>query len=141
MSPEILGVVIGLSFILPTIYVIRAHNFDAWAWPIILATLPIYYMLFGMLALDGSVVLKELLYGIPYIAIGLLGWRTRSRPTLILIALAWMSHGLYDYYHDFFFVNPGVFSWYPAGCAVVDILVGAYLFASYRRLANPQATE
>jgi len=58
-----------------------------------------------------------------------------------MLALAWTSHGLYDYYHDFFFVNPGVFSWYPAFCAVVDILVGAYLFLSYRRLANPAAAE
>jgi len=72
MSPEMLGAVIGLCFILPTIYVIRSQHFDASAWPIILATLPLYYMLFGMLALDGRAVLNELLYGIPYMAIG--GW-------------------------------------------------------------------
>ncbi len=130
-----------MGFILPTIYVIRTQGLDERAWPIILATLPIYYMLFGMLALDVSVVMKELAVGIPYIATGLLVWRMRSRSTLVLIALAWISHGLYDYYHDFFFLNPGVFTWYPVFCAVVDVLVGGYLLLFCRRLVDRQAVE
>jgi hypothetical protein len=136
VSPELVGVIIGLGFVLPTIYLIRAKRFDAWAWPIFLATLPIYYMLFGLLALDGAVVLQELLYGLPYLLVGLLVWRLKSRPVLYLIAIAWLSHGLYDYYHDLLFVNPGVFSWYPTFCAVVDIAVGCYLLADARRLVR-----
>jgi hypothetical protein len=138
VSPNIIGIVIGLIFIVPTIYVIRQRSFDAWAWPLFLVTLPIWYMLFGLLAMDGTVILNELLYGLPYIATGLLVWKMKSAPVLILVAVAWISHGFYDYYHDVFFVNPGVFSWYPAFCALVDISVGGYLLLSYKRLANPE---
>ena len=136
MSPDLIGLIIGIVFIVPTIYLIRNKQWDALAWPMFLVTLPIYYALFGVLALDGTVVIKELLYGLPYIITGLLVWRMRSKAALVVIALAWFSHGLYDFYHDVFFVNPGVFSWYPAFCAFVDIVVAAYILLSYRRLST-----
>ena len=136
MSHDLIGLIIGIVFIVPTIYLIRKKQWDAVAWPMFLVTLPIYYALFGVLALDGTVVMKELLYGLPYIITGLLVWRMRSKAALVVIALAWFSHGLYDFYHDVFFVNPAVFSWYPAFCAFVDIVVAAYILLSFGRLTN-----
>ena len=132
MSPDLIGIIIAIAFLVPTIYVIRSRGFDAWAWPLILATLPVYYMLMGLLAMDGSAILQELLWGLPYIAVGLFVWRIRSQMALNVVAMAWISHGFYDYYHDVLFVNPGVFSWYPAFCAFVDIVVGGYLLADAR---------
>ena len=131
ISPNLLGLIIGIIFIFPTIYFIRAKNWDSVAWPLFLVTLPVYYMLFGVLVMDGSAVLQELLYGLPFIVTGLLVWRMRSKNALIIVALAWISH---DFYHDHFFQNPGVFSWYPAFCAIVDITVGVYLLIYYRRV-------
>lgn len=93
-------------------------------------------MLFGLLALNGAAIMKELLFGLPYIAAGLIVWRFKSRMTLYVIAIAWLSHGFYDYYHDMFFVNPGVFDWYPAFCALVDITVGVYLLVDSKRLLS-----
>ena len=136
MSPDLIRVLIGVVFIVPTIYFIRHKSWDSVAWPIFLSTLPLYYMLFGVLAMDGAVILQEFLYGVPYIATGLLVWRMRSPWMLIVIALGWLSHGLYDFYHDLFFVNPGVFGWYPAFCALVDVAVAGYLFVSYKRLTS-----
>ena len=137
MSPEVVGIIIGLIFIVPTIYVIEKRGYGRWAWPIFLVTLPIYYMLFGLLALDASAILQELLYGVPYIITGLVLWKVKFRFTHLVLALAWLSHGFYDYYHDLLFVNPGVFSWYPAFCAVVDIAVGAYLLLNAARYTPP----
>ena len=128
MSPEIIGLIIGVVFIVPTIYLIRRKAWDSLAWPAFLITLPVYYMLFGVLAMDGDAIFKELLYGLPYIATGLALWRMKSRWMITVVAAAWLSHGLYDFYHDVFFVNPGVFSWYPAFCALVDVAVATYLF-------------
>jgi len=136
-----IGLVIGFAFIVPTIRLIRAKGWDSIAWPLFLVTLPIYYMLFGVLAMDWSIVLKEFLYGLPYFITGLVVWRIQSRYTLVVIALAWISHGFYDFYHDIFFVNSGVFSWYPAFCAFVDIVVGGYILFSYRRLADFASTH
>ena len=45
MSPEIIGLIIGVVFIVPTIYLIRSKAWDALAWPAFLITLPVYYML------------------------------------------------------------------------------------------------
>jgi hypothetical protein len=125
--PELAGVVVGVGFIVPAIYVIRTKEFDSWAWPIFLATLPVYYMLFGLLAMDGTAILKEFLFGLPYIVTGLVVWRVKFPLTHYVLAIAWLSHGFYDYYHELLFVNPGVFSWYPAFCALVDIVVAGYL--------------
>lgn len=136
MSPNIIGLIIGFIFIVPTIYLIRSKQWDNSAWPWLLVTLPIYYMLFGLLAMDTTAIIKELLYGLPYIATGLLVWRIKSTAGLIIIGLAWLSHGLYDLYHDVFFVNPGVFSWYPAFCAFVDISVAAYILVFYKSLKS-----
>ena len=84
-------------------------------------------MAMGALASDSSAVMLELLYGLPYIALGIVLWRRTNPLALVLLGVAWLSHGLYDFFHDVFFVNPGVFAWYPVFCAVVDLAVGGYL--------------
>jgi hypothetical protein len=136
VSSEILGLLIGAAFIFPAIAVIRAKCWDPTAWPLFLATLPVWYMLFGLLAMDANVAMMELLYGLPYLCIGLLVWRIKSSFTLIIIGFAWLSHGFYDLYHDVFFVNPGVFSWYPAFCGFVDLVAGIFLLTAFRRQFN-----
>ena len=134
MTAEIIGVIIGIAFIVPTIYFIRTKEWDSIAWPMFLVSLPVYYMLFGLLALDGKAILMELLYGLPYVLTGLLVWRMKSRLSLAIIGIAWLSHGFYDYFHDVLFVNPGVFAWYPAFCAIIDIVVGIYLLLAAARI-------
>ena len=109
------------------------------AWPFFLVTLPVYYMLFGVLAMDGTVILTEFLYGLPYILTGLLAWRIRSKAALLVVAIAWLSHGFYDFYHDILFMNPGVFSWYPAFCAIVDVTVAGYLLLSHKKFTMQPA--
>ena len=54
-TADVLGVIIGILFIIPTIYFIRTKDWDKVAWPFFLITLPVYYMLFGVLAMDGRV--------------------------------------------------------------------------------------
>ena len=106
---------------------------------VFLITLPVYYMIFGVLAMDGTVILTEFLYGLPYILTGLLAWRMRSKAALLVVAIAWLSHGFYDFYHDILFINPGVFSWYPAFCAIVDVTVAGYMLLSYKKLTMQPA--
>ncbi|MEH6543828.1 MAG: hypothetical protein V7721_07790 [Porticoccaceae bacterium] len=130
MSPEIIGIIIGVVIVVPTIYIARKSDSEEWVWPVFLVTLPLYYMVFGFLVMDSKAILLELLFGLPYILIGLLVWKFKFSSARILIAIAWLSHGFYDYYHDFLFVNSGVFSWYPAFCALVDIIVGSYLLVN-----------
>ena len=141
MSPDLIGIILGIALVVPTLYVVRSQGVDAWAWSAILATLPLYYMLMGLLAEDTSVIWLELLYGLPYVITALIVRTQTSRWALIALALAWLSHGLYDYYHDVFFVNPGVFTWYPAFCALIDVVVGLYLLARVRSLGATGASN
>jgi hypothetical protein len=134
MSPNIVGFAVGTAFIVPTIYLFQVKKIEARMWPFFLATLPTYYMLFGLLVMDIEVVLKEALYGLPFITSGLIVWKIKSYAALVITAFGWLAHGIYDYYHDFFFVNSGVFEWYPAFCALVDIVVSLYLLSQGRRI-------
>ena len=96
-SADVLGVIIGILFIIPTIYFIRTKNWDKVAWPFFLITLPVYYMLFGVLAMDGTVILTEFFLELPSIITGLLAWRMRSKAALLVVAIAWSSHEFYDF--------------------------------------------
>ena len=138
-SVDVLGVIIGILFIIPTIYFIRTQDWDKVAWPFFLITLPVYYMIFGVLAMDGTVILTEFFLELPSILTGFLAWRIRSKAALLVVGIAWLSHGFYDFYHDILFINSGVFSWYPAFCAIVDVTVAGYLLLSYKKLTMQPA--
>ena len=96
-------------------------------------------MLFGVLAMDGTVILTEFFLELPSIITGLLAWRMRSKAALLVVAIAWLSHGFYDFYHDILFINPGVFTWYPAFCAIVDVTVAGYLLLSHKKFTMQPA--
>ena len=122
-----LGFFIGAAVSLPMLWVVRSKGWDRRAWSLFMMTLPIWCALFGLLAMDVSVILQELVYGVPYFFIGFLAWRFVSRSWLLIAGIAWLSHAFYDVYHDVLFVNPGVFGWYPTACLVFDVAVGGYL--------------
>ena len=91
-STDVLGIIIGILFIIPTIYFIRTNDWDKVAWPFFLITLPVYHMLFGLLVIEGKAILNEFLYGLPFIITGLLARRISSKAALLVVALAWLSH-------------------------------------------------
>ena len=122
-----LGLFMGTAGALSMLWVVRNKGWDRSAWSLFMMTLPIWYALFGLLAMDASIIATELFYGLPYLLIGFLAWRFASRSWLLIAGLVWLSHAFYDVYHDVFFVNPGVFAWYPTACLVFDLMVGAYL--------------
>lgn len=139
MSPDLIGAIIGVVFVVPTIYLINKKGFDHWAWPFFLASLPLYYMLFGALVLDARAMGLELLAGLPYFLIGYLVWKVKPRLAWLVLGVAWISHGFYDCYHNYLFINPGVFVWYPAFCALVDIFVGVYLLLNITLRGTPNS--
>lgn len=141
MSLEMIGIALGIAFTLPTILLFRRSDIENWAWPFFLGLLPVFYMLFGMLALDGRAILLEFLVGIPYFILGLLLWKKVSRSAVAILGMAWLSHGFYDYFHDLLFINSGVFAWYPVFCAVVDIIVGLYLLNFAVTMDDVKATR
>ncbi|MEM7413545.1 MAG: hypothetical protein AAF430_25155 [Myxococcota bacterium] len=134
MWPDVVGAAVGFAFVAVSVPLARRYRIEALLWSLSLVALPLFYMGFGALAADGRAIGLEFLAGLPYVALGLLCWRGGFPQVKVLAGVAWASHGLYDLGHDLFFVNPGVFAWYPAFCAAIDIAVGAFLVATRDRL-------
>ena len=126
------GVLVAVSMIISS----RLQNISHWLFSVALIVLPVIYVVFGIVTGDSITIVNELLVGIPFIVAGFLCLRLTFKASGYLLASLWLIHGGYDLYHDFLFMNSGVPSWYPVFCAVVDVVVGLYLFYSVSKLPN-----
>lgn len=132
MIEGIVGFLAAVSMIISA----RLQNLSHWLFSAVLILLPVIYMIFGALVGDASLIVKELVYGLPFIVAGFLCLLFGFKASGYLLASLWLIHGGYDIYHDILFINLGVPSWYPVLCAVVDVVVGCYLFYSVSKLPN-----
>lgn len=132
MIEGIAGLLVAVSMIISS----RLQNISHWLFSVGLILLPVIYVVFGIFTSDSSIVFNELLVGIPFIVAGFLCLRVGFKASGYLLASLWLIHGGYDLYHDLLFINSGVPSWYPVFCAVVDVVVGFYLFYSVSKLPN-----
>ncbi len=127
-SLVIVEIVSGVLFTVFMILFSLKTKTESWFYAFALLTLPTIYMGFGYFSSSEGVVLRELLYGLPIYVAGLIALFVNFRLAMIICASFWLIHGVYDLSHDWFFINDGVFSWYPMFCASVDAAMGAYLF-------------
>lgn len=111
-----------------------------WAYPVLLATFPVHYWAFAAYASDYTALLHEFMAGAAFLAIAFVGYKFRSFAIFLLLGLGYVAHAVYDFYHDAFFVNPGVPTWWPEFCAAVDVLIGGYAIYLAFSLRRPAAT-
>ena len=130
MASVAIGASLGLLFIVPTILWSRSRGFDSWLFAATLSSLPLFYMLFGLLASGDGIVMQELLYGVPFLVAGVAALVAPSKFPMRLLGTLWIAHSFYDLFHDRFFINDGVWALYPVFCAVIDVTVGLYLLAA-----------
>lgn len=106
---------------------VRGLEKSRWAYPIFLATFPLYYWFFAVSASDYAALFNELMAGVAFFAIAYIAYKLESFATLLLLAIGYVAHAGYDFYHEAFFVNAGVPTWWPEFCGSVDILIGGYV--------------
>jgi hypothetical protein len=128
----LIGVAVGVL----TIVLARTIRGQHWVYSVGLLTLPSLYASFALQAGEQAVGVKEMIYGIPYVAAGLVFAFVSVRQSAIVVGALWILHGLYDLIHSRFITNPGVPGWYPVFCFSVDIVVGAYVLWLSRRISN-----
>ncbi len=133
----LVGVAIGILVIM----VARSIRGERWLYSIGLLTLPSLYAFFALRAADHATGLKEMIYGLPFLAAGLAFAFVSVRKSAIVVGAFWIVHGVYDIVHDQFVSNAGVPDWYPAFCFSVDVVVGAYLLWLSRRLPDANLRE
>ena len=118
---------VGLACVALGVLVAKKYDLEIWAYSASLLALALVYMLFGLFSTGQHVILKELLYGVPFILIGLVVLYFDFRLSAYLVAFTWLIYADYDLGHDSLFLNDGVPSWYPLLCAVFDFGLGGYL--------------
>ena len=92
-----------------------------------LLSLPGIYASFALLAGEQAVGVREMIYGLPHIVVGLVFAFVSARNSAIVVGVFWLLHGLYDLGHGQLITNAGVPGWYPIFCFVVDAVIGSYL--------------
>lgn len=132
MLAALIGVAVGIL----TIVCARIIRGQRWLYSIGLLTLPGLYAFFALQAGEQAVGIKEMIYGIPYVVVGLVLAFVSVRQSAVVVGAFWMLHGLYDLTHSQFITNTGVPSWYPVFCFSVDVVIGAYLLWLSRRIPN-----
>ena len=115
----------------------RSVRGEPWLYSLGLLILPGLYTFFALQSGEQAVVVKEMIYGIPYVVAGLVLAFVSVRQSAVVVGVLWLLHGLYDLVHSHLFTNTGVPDWYPIWCFAVDVVIGAYLLWLSRRV--PQA--
>ena len=131
-----IGAVIGIALGILVIAFARVTRGEGRLYALGLLTLPSLYALFALHAGDQGAAIRELLYGLPYLAAGLTFAFVGMRHSAVIVGVFWILHGLYDLVHSQLITNPGVPRWYPLFCFAVDIVIGAYLLWLSRRISS-----
>ena len=137
MIEALIGVAVGVL----TIVSARIIRGQRWMYSVGLLTLPSLYAFFALQAGEQAVGVKEMIYGVPFLVVGLVFAFVSVRRSAVVVGAFWILHGLYDLAHSQFIANVGVPGWYPVFCFSVDVVIGAYLLWLSRRISNANLRE
>jgi len=132
----LIAALIGVAVGVLTIVLARIVRGQRWLYSLGLLILPGLYAFFALQAGEQAVGVIEMIYGVPFVVVGLVFAFVSVRQSAVVVGAFWMLHGLYDLTHSQFITNAGVPGWYPVFCFSVDVVIGAYLLWLSRRIPN-----
>ena len=135
---NIIALVVGIliACLIVHRFKLTGYENDNMAYPVLLATFPLYYWAFALYANDFGALLNEMLVGALFIGGAWLAYKSKRRVSLIILAVGFVAHGVYDVAHHVLY-NPSVApAWWPEFCGAIDILLGLYVLW----LANREST-
>jgi hypothetical protein len=97
------------------------------AYPILLATFPLYYWVFALYAADYQALMNEIIVGVVFIGLAWLAYRLHDLRALLILAIGFISHGVYDIVHSRLFASSVAPTWWPEFCGSIDLLLGMYM--------------
>jgi len=126
---NILALVVGFLIAAWVIIIFKSQKLEntIWAYPLLLASFPLYYWVFAIAANDYPALLMEIIIGLIYFLAAFIAYKFKSFLTMFLLGIGFVSHALYDIFHDNLFNNRGTPIWWPEFCGAVDILIGFYV--------------
>jgi uncharacterized membrane protein HdeD (DUF308 family) len=123
-------VVIGLLLAVGIAALARFTRFDEDRsfYSTILIIIASYYVLFAVLGGSRQALGWELVIGVVFSAVAIIG--ALLLPALVGIGI--IAHGLFDLVHDVLITNSGVPTWWPSFCGSIDVLLGLWVLLSTR---------
>jgi len=111
-----------------------------WAYPLLLASFPLFYMFFALWINDKTELKNEFFGGLLFFIIAIIYVRYRKPWVEPLLIAGFFLHAAYDIFHNLFFINMGVPLWWPEFCGTVDLFIGFYLLFLYKKnkTINPE---
>ncbi len=121
MTAAIIGILLGVAVGL----VGRTVGFDRDRafYTTIAIVVASYYPLFAVMGASGSVLTIEVLSALGFCTLAVIGFKRN----MWLVAAAIVGHGVFDLLGHPFIANPGMPVWWPAFCAAIDVIMGAWL--------------
>lgn len=109
----------------------RAHSAKSrQLYAALLASFPVYYFAFAIWAGDFDALYKEILVSVGFLSLAVIAHKSMSLVSLLVLAVGYIGHAIYDVVHDELFINSGTPAWWPEFCGAVDVLIGFYLLYS-----------
>jgi uncharacterized membrane protein HdeD (DUF308 family) len=123
-------VVIGLLLAVGIAALARFTRFDEDRsfYSTILIIIASYYVLFAVLGGSRHALGWELVIGVVFSAVAIIG--ALVLPALVGIGI--IAHGLFDLVHDVLITNSGVPTWWPSFCGSIDVSLGLWVLLSTR---------
>jgi hypothetical protein len=105
------------------------HNL---AYPLLLSTFPVYYWFFSVYSSDYGALFNEIIVGMIFIVLALIALKLSKNKGLLILAIGFISHGLYDVVHANIYNHSVAPLWWPEFCGSIDILLGVYMLYLFK---------
>lgn len=117
----VIGVVLAFAIGVSTTLI--GMDRDRALYPTVLIVIALLYELFAVMGGSTHALLIECAFAVIFIGLAVAGFKSTLWFTVAGLAL----HGIFDFFHGYFVVNPGVPVWWPTFCLAYDVVAAVYL--------------
>lgn len=96
--------------------------------PILLIFIAVFYIVFAVQDRRTDIVIYETLVFIVFFMVAYKSFYG----SLYLAVVGLVLHGMYDFMHNYFFINRGIPVWFPQFCMTFDILFAVFLLLYFK---------
>jgi uncharacterized membrane protein HdeD (DUF308 family) len=123
------ALVIGMATVAFIIFRFKQSKLEytKWAYPLLLASFPVYYFAFAVYGNDFTALGKELLAGMVFFAFAFIAYKSQRALAAVLVGIGCILHAIYDASHNLLFTNAGTPDWWIEFCGSIDLILGVYL--------------
>jgi hypothetical protein len=114
---------VGLAVAVCFFLLLSGFDRDRVCYPMMLAPIATYYILFAVMGNSTSALASESLMACIFLMVAVFGFKKN----LWLVVAALTGHGVFDFFHHLIIRNPGVPVWWPGFCMSFDVLAGCFL--------------